>query len=49
MTVTESVTTFSQWIDAPVAVALLFGLAGAFFVGIYLIRRARERRMGTKV
>jgi hypothetical protein len=30
-----------QWVDAPMTVALVFGLAGAVYLGIYCIRRIR--------
>jgi len=33
--------TFYQWVDTPTTVALIFGLAGAIFLGIYFIRRIR--------
>jgi len=32
-----------QWVDTPMSVALVFGLAGAVFLGIYFIRRIRNR------
>jgi hypothetical protein len=35
--------TFYQWINLPIAIALLFGLAGAFFLGIYILRRIRGK------
>ncbi|MCE0482786.1 MAG: hypothetical protein LV479_00945 [Methylacidiphilales bacterium] len=31
-----------SWVDTPMAVALIFALAGAFFVGIYFLRRSRK-------
>jgi hypothetical protein len=34
----------SSYINTPMAVALLFGLAGAVFIGIYIIRRIRTKR-----
>jgi len=39
--VTTTVATFSQWADTPTTVGLIFALAGAIFVGIYIIRRLR--------
>jgi len=30
-----------QWADTPTTIALVFGLAGAIFLGIYFIRRSR--------
>jgi predicted permease len=35
--------TLYQWINVPLAIALLFGLAGAFFLGIYILRRIRGK------
>jgi hypothetical protein len=35
--------TLYQWVDTPMSVALVFGLAGAVFLGIYFIRRIRSR------
>jgi hypothetical protein len=35
-------TTFYSWINAPMVVALLFGFAGAVFIGIYILRRIRK-------
>jgi hypothetical protein len=44
-TQTEQVTTtigaFWHWVDTPTTVALIFGLAGAIFLGIYILRRIR--------
>ena len=34
--------TIYNWVDTPMAVALLFGLAGSFFVVIYFLRRRRK-------
>ena len=31
-----------QWVDTPMAVALIFGLAGAFFISIYFLRRRKQ-------
>ena len=39
--VTTTIGTFYQWADTPTTVALIFAMAGAFFVGIYIIRRVR--------
>ena len=33
-----------SYINTPEAVALLFGLAGAVFIGIYIIRRIRQKK-----
>ena len=50
---TEQVTTtmgaFYQWADTPTTVALIFALAGAVFVGIYIIRRLRSKDTNKKV
>jgi flagellar biogenesis protein FliO len=48
--VTTTVGTFSQWAvaDAPMVIALIFALAGAIFVGIYLIRRLRGAHSADK-
>ena len=44
---TEQVTTtmgaFYQWVDTPTTVALVFAMAGAVFLGIYMIRRVRGK------
>ena len=40
--VTTTIGTFYQWVDTPTTVALIFALAGAFFVGIYIVRRVRN-------
>jgi len=40
--VTTTTGVFYQWIDQPLAVAMIFGVAGAFFIGIYLLRRKRK-------
>jgi flagellar biogenesis protein FliO len=49
---TESVTTtagaFYQWADTPTTVALVFALAGAVFIGIYVIRRLRGGKSADK-
>lgn len=40
----EQVTTIGtiyQWADTPTTVALVFALAGAVLIGIYIIRRLR--------
>jgi flagellar biogenesis protein FliO len=42
--VTTTTATFYHWLDTPMTVALIFALAGAIFVGIYLIRRLRSGR-----
>jgi hypothetical protein len=34
--------TIYTWIDSPMIVALIFALAGAFFVSIYFLRRRRK-------
>jgi O-antigen/teichoic acid export membrane protein len=41
--VVTTVGTFYQWADTPTTVALVFGLAGAVFLGIYFIRRIRSK------
>ena len=33
-----------QWINTPLAIGLLFGLAGAFFLAIYFIHRIRRKK-----
>jgi Flp pilus assembly protein TadB len=33
----------NSWVDAPMAVALLFALAGSFFVVIYFLRSRRKK------
>jgi len=38
-------TTVSGWaysVNTPIAVALVFGLAGAFFIAIYFLRRTKK-------
>ena len=47
--VTTTVGTFYHWVDAPTTVALVFALAGACFVGIYIIRRLRGKNDNKKV
>jgi len=34
-----------QWADTPTTIALVFGLAGAIFLGIYFIRRVRSKNI----
>ena len=34
--------TIYKWVDTPMSVALLFALAGSFFVVIYFLRRRRK-------
>jgi hypothetical protein len=46
--VTTSIGAFYQWADTPVTVALIFGLAGAIFIGIYAIRRVRAAKSPSK-
>jgi flagellar biogenesis protein FliO len=41
--VTTTTATFYQWVDTPTTVALVFAMAGAIFVGIYIIRRIRNK------
>jgi hypothetical protein len=41
--------TFQKWVDTPTTVALVFGLAGAIFLGIYVIRRIRRTNSGKKI
>ena len=33
----------NTWAVPPMAVGLVFGLAGSFFVGIYILRRLRNK------
>jgi hypothetical protein len=42
---TQTVTTGTlySWVDTPMAVALIFALAGAFFISIYFLRRRRSK------
>ena len=47
--VSTTIGTFYQWVDTPTTVALVFGLAGAVFLGIYIIRRIRGQRADKKV
>jgi len=47
--VSTTIGTFIQWADTPTTVALVFGLAGAFFLGIYMIRRIRRQSPDKKV
>ncbi len=42
-TVTTTTGIVQQWVDTPMAVALIFGLAGAFFIGIYFLRRLKRK------
>jgi len=46
--VTTTIATFYQWADTPTTVGLIFALAGAVFVGIYVIRRLRGARGAEK-
>jgi flagellar biogenesis protein FliO len=46
--VTTTIATFYHWVDTPTTVALIFALAGAVFVGIYVIRRLRGSRGAEK-
>jgi flagellar biogenesis protein FliO len=41
--ITTTVGAFSQWPDTPTTVALVFALAGTFYLGIYALRRLRQR------
>jgi hypothetical protein len=41
---TETTSIFYYLINTPMIVALLFALAGAFFIGIYFLRRTRAKR-----
>jgi flagellar biogenesis protein FliO len=41
--VTTTSGTFYSWVDTPTTVALVFALAGAIFIGIYCLRRIRNR------
>jgi hypothetical protein len=40
--VTSTQTTVYAWNNIPMIVALLFALAGAFFVSIYFLRRRKK-------
>ena len=40
-----TVTTVYSWINTPIAVALLFGFAGAVFIAIYLLPPHSQRRV----
>jgi hypothetical protein len=40
---TTEIGILTSYINTPIAVALLFGLAGAVFISIYLIRRIRGK------
>ncbi len=42
--VVTTIGTIYSWVDTPTTVALLFGLAGAFFIGIYILRRIRAKK-----
>jgi hypothetical protein len=42
--VTTTIQTIYQWADTPTTVGMIFGLAGAVFIGIYIIRRLRGSR-----
>jgi flagellar biogenesis protein FliO len=46
--VTTTVATFYQWADTPTTVGMIFALAGAVFVGIYIIRRLRGSKSADK-
>jgi hypothetical protein len=36
--------TLYTWVDNPMIVALIFALAGAFFVSIYFLRRRKDKK-----
>jgi hypothetical protein len=38
---TETTGLVHTWVDGPMAAALVFGLAGAFFIAIYILRRRK--------
>jgi len=40
--VTETTGFIHTWVNTPLAVALIFGLAGAFFISIYFLRRIKK-------
>jgi len=40
--VTETTGIVYTWVNTPIAVALIFGLAGAFFISIYFLRRTKK-------
>jgi hypothetical protein len=46
--VTTTIGAFYQWVDTPTTVALVFAMAGAVFVGIYIIRRLRSKNPDNK-
>ncbi len=46
--VTTTVGAFYQWADTPTTVGLIFALAGAIFVGIYVMRRLRSSKADEK-
>ena len=46
--VTTTIGTVYQWADNPTTVGLIFALAGAVFVGIYIIRRRRGSKAAEK-
>jgi hypothetical protein len=46
--VTTSILTIPHWVDTPTTVGLIFALAGAIFVGIYIIRRLRGSKAPDK-
>jgi len=48
--VTTTTGTFSHWAvtDTPTTVALIFAVAGAIFIGIYLLRRLRGDKTSGK-
>jgi len=37
-----TISTVYTWVNNPIIVALIFALAGAFFVSIYFLRRRRK-------
>jgi hypothetical protein len=39
---TTTIGVIYQWVDTPVVVALIFALAGAFFISIYFLRRSKK-------
>ncbi len=46
--VTTTSGTFASWVDTPTTVALVFALAGAVFIGLYCLRRIRNRTAARK-
>ncbi len=41
--ITTTIGTIAKWADTPTTVALVFALAGSTYLGIYALRRLRQR------